>query len=54
MPIIIKYLPKKTSEEELKKIREEFKESADKLILMISGNDSIKENLSEFIKSRKI
>ena len=54
MPIIIKYLPNRTSEKEIKKIREEFKDSADKLILMISGDNNIKENLSEFIKSRKI
>lgn len=54
MPIIIKYLPKETSETEIKKIREEFKQSGDKLILMVSGNKDIRENLCEFIKARKI
>lgn len=54
MPIIIKYLPKETSKEEIKKIREEFKKSTDKLILMISGDGNIKENLCDLIKSRKI
>ena len=54
MPIVIKYLPKTTSEEEIKKIREEFKGSADKLILMVSGDENIKDNLCQFIKSRKM
>ena len=53
MPIIIKYLPQTTSESEIKQIREEFKQSGNKLILMISGNKDIRENLCEFIKSRK-
>lgn len=53
MPIIIKYLPQETSEEKIKQIREEFKKSGDKLILMISGKEDIQENLCEFIKSRK-
>lgn len=54
MPIIIKYLPKETSEIEIKKIREELKQSGNKLILMVSGNKDIRENLCEFIKARKI
>lgn len=54
MPIIIKYLPKGTSKEEIKTIRKMCKASGDKLILMISGDQDIKENLCEFIKSRKI
>ena len=54
MPIIIKYLPKGTSKEEIKTIRKMCKTSGDKLILMISGYQDIKENLCEFIKSRKI
>jgi hypothetical protein len=54
MPIIIKYLPKETSETEIKRIREEFKQSGNKLILMVSGNKDIRENLCEFIKARKI
>ena len=54
MPIIINYLPKETSETEIKKIREEFNQLGDKLILMISGNKDIRENLCEFIKARKI
>ena len=53
MSIVIKYLPKETSETEIKKIREEFKKTGDKLILMISGQDNINEILCEFIKSRK-
>lgn len=51
---IIKYLPKGTTKEEIKKIRENFTSTDRKLILMISGEENITENLCEFIKSRKI
>jgi hypothetical protein len=52
MQTIIKYLPKETSQDEIKKIREEFKKTGKLLILMISGEEDIRENLCEFIKSR--
>lgn len=51
---IIKYIPKDTTEEEIRKIRNEFVSTDYKLILMISGRENICENLCEFIKSRKI
>lgn len=54
MPIIIKYLPKETSKEEVENIRKTFNWSGDQLILMISGNKDIKENLCDFIKARNI
>lgn len=54
MPIIIKYLPKETSKIDIKRIREELKQSENKVILMISGEQDIKENLCEFIKNRKV
>ena len=49
---IIKYIPKNTTEEEIKKIRKEFNAPEHRLILMISGEEDIKENLCEFIKAR--
>ena len=54
MQTIIKYLPKKTSQDEIKEIRKEFKKTGKQLILMISGEEDIRENLCEFIKSRQI
>lgn len=51
---IIKYLPKETTKDEIKRIRQEFSSEDHKLILMISGQENIEENLCEFIKSRKI
>lgn len=51
---IIKYLPKETTKDEIKRIRQEFSSEDHKLILMISGQENITENLCEFIKSRKI
>ena len=54
MKTTIKYLPKETSQYEIKKIRKEFKQTGELLILVISGEDDIRENLCEFIKSRQI
>lgn len=51
---IIKYLPKETTEEEIKKIRKEFAYTDHRLILMISGKANILEDLCDFIKSREI
>lgn len=51
---IIKYLPKNTTDDDIKKLRQEFTSTDCKLILMISGEDNILENICEIIKSRKI
>ena len=51
---IIKYLPKNTTESDIKKIRQEFASADRRLILMISGQENILENVCEIIKSRKI
>lgn len=54
MQTVIKYLPKETSQDEIKKFRKESKEAGEHLILVISGKEDIRENLCEFIKSRQI
>ena len=51
---IIKYLPKGTTKEDIKKLREKFTSEDHKLIFMISGEENILENLCDFIKSRKM
>lgn len=47
--IIIKYLPNNTTQEEIKKIRKEFKEKDVTLILMISGKDKLLNCLQSLI-----
>ena len=51
---IIKYLPKNTTEDDIKKLRQEFTSEDCKLIIMVSGEDNILENICDIIKSRKI
>jgi hypothetical protein len=51
---IIKYLPTGTSQEEINKLRKEFNYPDHKLILIVSGKENILDNLSDFIKSRKL
>jgi hypothetical protein len=51
---IIQYLPKGTTQEEICKLRKEFNYPDHKLVLVISGKENILENLSDFIKSRKL
>lgn len=52
MKTIIKYLPKGTSQDEIKKIRKEVDKTEEHLILIISGEEDLLENLCEFIKYR--
>ena len=55
--ITIKYLPNGTTKEKIRSIRNEFKESHSKdcrLILYISGQESIKTSLQSFVNARKI
>ena len=40
------------SEEEAKKIREQYKMIEEKVYIVISGEEDIKENLKDFIKAR--
>lgn len=51
---IIKYLPKGTTKEEINKIRKNFTNKDRKLILIISGQENVLDNLCDFIKSRKM
>ena len=51
---VIKYLPAGTPKEEIDKLRKEFNYEDHKLILIISGQENILENLSDFIKARKV
>ena len=47
--VIIEYLPNNTTQEEIKKIRKEFKEKDVTLILMISGKDKLLNCLQSLI-----
>ena len=40
------------SEEEAKQIREQYKMIREKVYIVISGKEDIKENLKDFIKAR--
>lgn len=42
------------SEEEAKQIREQYKMIGEKVYIVISGEEDIKENLKDFIKARQI
>ena len=47
--VIIKYLPNTTTQEEIKKIRLEFDNKEQTLILMISGKDKLLNCLQSLI-----
>ena len=40
------------SEEEAKRIREQYKMIGEKVYVIISGEENLKENLKDFLKSR--
>ena len=50
---VIKYLPAGTSKEEIDKLRKDFNYDEHRLVLIISGQENILENLRDFIKYRK-
>ena len=55
--ITIKYLPNDTTQDEIKAIRNEFKNTHSddcKLILYVSGQANIKDTLQCFLSARKI
>lgn len=47
--VLIKYLPYGTTQEELKQIRSEFKDKDTTLILIISGNNKLLDNLQALV-----
>ena len=47
--ILIKYLPYGTSEEEIKQIRTEFQDQDTTLILIVSGQEKLLDNLQSLI-----
>lgn len=47
--VVIKYLPNTTTQEEIKKLRLEFKEKNTTLILIISGQDKLLNCLQSLI-----
>lgn len=47
--VIIKYLPHGTTKEELKQIRHEFKDENTTLILIISGQEKLLDNLQSLV-----
>ena len=47
--VVIKYLPNTTTQEEIKKIRSEFNNKKQTLIIVISGKDKILNNLQSLI-----
>ena len=51
MKLHIRYVQ---TEEEAKKIREQYKMIGEKVYIVISGKEDLKENLKDFIKARQI
>ncbi len=47
--VVIKYLPYGTTQEELKQIRLEFKDKNATLILIVSGQDKLLDNLQSLV-----
>jgi hypothetical protein len=47
--VLIKYLPYGTTQEELKQIRHEFKDANATLILIISGQEKLLDNLQSLV-----
>jgi Glu-tRNA(Gln) amidotransferase subunit E-like FAD-binding protein len=47
--VLIKYLPYGTTQEELKEIRNEFKDENTTLILIVSGKDKLLNNLQSLV-----
>ena len=47
--IMIKYLPYGTSQEELKQIRNEFKDKNTTLILIVSGQGKLLDNIQSLV-----
>ena len=43
--VLIRYLPYETTQEELKQIRNEFKDKNTTLILIVSGQEKLLDNL---------
>ena len=50
--MIIHYVSNKTTQEEIKAIRDHYKQSGRKVIVVVSGKEDIKENLKDFIMAR--
>ena len=51
MKLLIYYVK---TEEEAKRIREHYKMIGEKVYVVISGEEDLKENLKDFIKARQI
>ena len=49
--IIMISVPATTTTEDIKQIREQYKNSNDKLNILISGNSDFKETLYDFLKA---
>lgn len=49
--IIMISVPSTTTDEDVKQIREKYKNNNDKLNILISGNSDFKETLYDFIKA---
>jgi hypothetical protein len=47
--IVIRYVPKDTTREELKRMRAEFSEPNTTLIIMVSGKEKLMDNLQNLI-----
>ena len=47
--IVIRYLPNTTTQEEIKRIRSEFNNKEQTLIIIISGKDKLLNNLQSLI-----
>lgn len=51
--MIIQYVSNKTTQEEIAAIREYYKSSGRKVIIIVSGQEDMIDNLKDFIKARE-
>jgi hypothetical protein len=51
--MIIQYVSNKTTQEEIAAIREYYKSSGRKVIIIVSGHEDMMDNLKDFIKARE-
>jgi hypothetical protein len=50
--VIVHYIPKTSSQSEIKALRERYKDTPTRLIIVVSGDGNLMDNLTDFIKAR--
>lgn len=50
--VVVHYVDKNTTQSEIKAIRKQYSDLQQRVIIFVSGNDNIMDNLKYFIKAR--